>query len=66
LVPRFELGYSKNVKDWAIRRREPTAKANSYGSVSTTAKIWVGEISNLDEGLRYSLPYMETYRIKRF
>ncbi len=43
-----DLGHSKNVKDWAIRRRVPNpAKSNSmsceigYGTVSETAKASV-------------------------
>lgn len=36
-----DLGQSKNVKDWAIRRREPKSDMIGYGSVSETAKASV-------------------------
>ena len=41
-----DLGYSKNAKDWAIRRREPNPVMIGNGSVSETAKTSV-----IDEGL---------------
>lgn len=41
-----DLGQSKNVKDWAIRRRVPKAAMIGYGTVSETAKASV-----LNEGL---------------
>jgi hypothetical protein len=36
-----DLGHSKNVKDWAIRRRVPKAAMIGYGTVSETAKASV-------------------------
>jgi hypothetical protein len=36
-----DLGHSKNVKDWAIRRRVPTAAMIGHGTVSETAKASV-------------------------
>ena len=36
-----DLGYSKNVKDWAIRRRVPKAAMIGNGTVSETAKASV-------------------------
>jgi hypothetical protein len=36
-----DLGYSKNAKDWAIRRREPKPVMIGHGSVSETAKASV-------------------------
>jgi hypothetical protein len=36
-----DLGQSKNVKDWAIRRRVPKAAMIGYGTVSETAKASV-------------------------
>jgi hypothetical protein len=36
-----DLGYSKNAKDWAIRRRVPKAAMIGYGTVSETAKASV-------------------------
>jgi hypothetical protein len=36
-----DLGYSKNVKDWAIRRRIPKAAMIGNGIVSETAKASV-------------------------
>ena len=36
-----DLGYSKNAKDWAIRRRGPKSDMIGYGSVSETAKASV-------------------------
>jgi hypothetical protein len=36
-----DLGHSKNVKDWMIRRREPKSVMIGYGSVSETAKVSV-------------------------
>ena len=36
-----DLGHSKNVKDWAIRRRVPTAVMIGHGTVSETAKASV-------------------------
>ena len=41
-----DLGQSKNVKDWAIRRRVPKAAMIGNGTVSETAKASV-----LNEGL---------------
>ena len=41
-----DLGHSKNVKDWAIRRRVPKAAMIGNGTVSETAKASV-----LNEGL---------------
>ena len=41
-----DLGHSKNVKDWAIRRRVPKAVMIGNGTVSETAKASVA-----DEGL---------------
>jgi hypothetical protein len=41
-----DLGYSKNAKDWAIRRRVSKATMIGYETVSETAKASV-----LDEGL---------------
>jgi hypothetical protein len=41
-----DLGQSKNVKDWAIRRRVPKAVMIGNGTVSETAKASV-----LNEGL---------------
>ena len=41
-----DLGYSKNAKDWVIRRRVPNAAMIGYGTVSETAKTSVS-----DEGL---------------
>lgn len=41
-----DLGHSNIVKDWIIRRREPTSAMIGNGSVSETAKASV-----LDEGL---------------
>ena len=39
-------GYSKNVKDWTIRRRVPNAAMIGNGTVSETAKVSV-----VNEGL---------------
>jgi hypothetical protein len=36
-----DLGYSKNAKDWAIRRRVSKAAMIGYGTVSETAKASV-------------------------
>jgi hypothetical protein len=36
-----DLGHSKNVKDWAIRRRVPKAAMIGNGTVSETAKASV-------------------------
>jgi hypothetical protein len=36
-----DLGYSKNAKDWAIRRRVPNAAMIGNGTVSETAKALV-------------------------
>ena len=36
-----DLGYSKNAKDWAIRRRVPKAAMIGHGTVSETAKALV-------------------------
>ena len=36
-----DLGHSKNVKDWAIRRRVPNAAMIGNGTVSETAKALV-------------------------
>ena len=36
-----DLGHSKNVKDWAIRRRVPNAAMIGDGTVSETAKASV-------------------------
>ena len=36
-----DLGHSKNVKDWAIRRRVPNAAMIGNGTVSETAKASV-------------------------
>jgi len=36
-----DLGHSKNVKDWVIRRRKPKYDMIVYGFVSTIAKVWV-------------------------
>ena len=36
-----DLGHSKNVKDWAIRRRVPKAAMIGNGAVSETAKASV-------------------------
>jgi hypothetical protein len=36
-----DLGYSKNAKDWAIRRRVPKAAMIGNGTVSETAKASV-------------------------
>ena len=36
-----DLGYSKNAKDWAIRRRVPKAVMIGHGTVSETAKASV-------------------------
>jgi hypothetical protein len=36
-----DLGQSKNVKDWAIRRRVPKVVMIDYGTVSETAKASV-------------------------
>ena len=36
-----DLGYSKNAKDWAIRRRVPNAAKIGHGTVSETAKALV-------------------------
>jgi hypothetical protein len=36
-----DLGYSKNAKDWAIRRRVPKPVMIGYGTVSETAKVSV-------------------------
>ena len=41
-----DLGHSKNVKDWAIRRRVPNAAMIGNGTVSETAKASV-----INEGL---------------
>ena len=41
-----DLGHSKNVKDWAIRRRVPKAAMIGNGTVSETAKASV-----INEGL---------------
>ena len=41
-----DLGQSKNVKDWAIRRRVPKAAMIGNGTVSETAKASV-----INEGL---------------
>jgi hypothetical protein len=41
-----DLGYSKNVKDWAIRRRESKSVMIGHDSVSETAKASV-----INEGL---------------
>ena len=41
-----DLGYSKNAKDWAIRRRVPNAAMIGNGTVSETAKASV-----INEGL---------------
>ena len=41
-----DLGYSKNAKDWAIRRRVPKAAMIGNGTVSETAKASV-----INEGL---------------
>ena len=41
-----DLGQSKNVKDWAIRRRVPNVAMIDYGTVSETAKASV-----INEGL---------------
>ena len=41
-----DLGQRKNAKDWAIRRRVPTAAMIGYGTASETAKASVS-----DEGL---------------
>ena len=38
-----DLGHSKNVKDWAIRRRVPNAAMIGDGTVSETAKASVFE-----------------------
>lgn len=36
-----DLRYSKNVKDWTIRRRDPKPAMIGHGSVSETAKASV-------------------------
>jgi hypothetical protein len=36
-----DLGHRKNAKDWAIRRRVPTAVMIGHGTVSETAKASV-------------------------
>jgi hypothetical protein len=44
-----DLGYSKNAKDWAIRRRVSKAAMIGYGTVSETAKasVFVEGLINL-------------------
>jgi hypothetical protein len=39
--PRLELGYGKNVKDWAIRSQAPNLAMIEYGEGSTTRRLWV-------------------------
>ncbi len=43
---------------WAIRIQAPNVAILDYGEGSTTKCLWVGEVDNFDEGLRYSLDPM--------
>ena len=41
--PRLELGYSKNVEDWAIRSQAPKLAMIEHGEGSTTRRLWVSK-----------------------
>ena len=58
-----DLGHSNNVKDWAIRRREPNPYWIWYGSDSEIAKQLAGGVIHSDESLRYDPRLLGNRRI---